>query len=960
MIGRRKCGIDADWLYLPNVTLGFQRIPHLAQVPLHGWIAQLLVVIALFASAAHGSASHALEGQTSNRAVVMVAGESLAARAEVPLVVSAPTPAAIPAEWTCVAAGGFEFVPELHAALVGAEAVGTSGLKHRVAVPLRDAGEVVLELVSFRPTAGDARVEIGAAKRGPLTAVSSGLSATARQVAHFEGRVAGRAGSSCYLAVGSTGVAGWVELGDGQGQFTLRRVAGGDAFSAGLCAGTVEFVRSSGTSAPEVPTCGGAIVAGEGGIAGFGAIPVGKRPVVDLAVDADFEMRSNFASDEATTEYVGVLIGAVSAIYRRDCGITVRLVYLRVFNTPDDIFNDPNPLGQFRDYWNSEGAGITRDLFTLLTGRRNLPYGGVAWLSAACGDFGYSVNGYLNGVFADPVVTNPGNWDINVLAHEIGHNVGTLHTHDYEIDSCASGSVQRGTIMSYCHVVSGASSNIDLRFHRGTVDPIRLFVAKAACLTSDCDGDDVADDEEIAANPALDVNGDLILDACQDCDGNGVPDPVQIAVGELIDADGDGLPDSCEVDCDLDGVPDSIEIAADPSADRDGDMRLDACQSDCNGNGSADAIEIIDSMSLDISRDGRLDSCEDCDGDGVLDYDELHGSRARFVASASDNIIRELDARSGVLRRSQPVGASPANDLAFGPDGRIIHAAIGNRVWAIERTLDQPPLEWSVALSAEVRALAVTPAGDLAALLETGRIDFLNPEGGIISTWAPALAAGSDARDLVFRTKPDGSVDAVVTFAGGVVRRHPWPAGPAEDLANLTELSPQLRGAFALPDGSVLLAASALNAVLQISPVGAYLGEWDVDNGALVKGAYAIADAQDGRAVFVTGPNSTSTINGFRKSNGYTERTYRVYPADAPQATAMVVAPPSESDANGNLIPDECEFSPADLNADGLVNGSDLSILIVAWGACSGCAADIDGNGTVGAADLAILLGLWG
>ncbi|MFM7051783.1 MAG: M12 family metallo-peptidase [Planctomycetota bacterium] len=936
---------------------------------------EMLMVAPVMLAAA---ASHAGEKPVSKSAAPVAAAASAAvsvrsasdAKAAVMSVADpAAAPVAMPSRWTRAAVGGFEFVPELHAALVGANAAETSGLKYRVAVPLEEEGqsvreevvreEVVLELVSFRPVAGDARVEIGTAKRGPLSAVSSELSAAARQVVHFEGRVAGRAGSSCYLAVGATGVAGWVQLGDGQGQFTLRRAAGGGQPVAGMCAGAVEFVRSSGTSAPEVPTCGGAFMAGEGGTAGFGSIPAGKRPVVDLAVDADFDMRRNFASDAAATEYVGALVGAVSAIYRRDCGITVRLVYLRVVNTPDDIFNNPDPLGQFRDYWNAAGGDIQRDLFTLFTGRRNLPYGGVAWLSAACGDFGYSVNGYLNGVFADPVVTNPGNWDINVVAHEIGHNVGTLHTHDYSIDGCASGAVQRGTIMSYCHVVSGASSNIDLRFHRGTADPIRSFVAGAACLTSDCDGDDVADEQEIAANPALDLNGDLILDACQDCDGNGVPDPVQIAAGQLVDADGDGLPDSCEVDCDLDGVPDSIEIRADPTVDRDGDMRLDACQTDCNGNGSADAVDILENMSLDISRDGRIDSCEDCDGDGLLDYDELKGSRARFVASAADNIIRELDARSGVLRRSQAVGASPAKDLAIGPDGRI-YAAIGNRVWSTERTLDQPPLQWSVALSAEVRALAANPAGELAVLLETGRIDFLNATGGIISTWAPALAPGTDARDLVFRTKPDGSVDAVVTFANGLVRRHPWPAGPAEDLANLTALSPQLRGAFALPDGSVLLAASALNAVLRISPVGAYLGEWDVDNGALVNGAYAIVDAQDGRGVFVTGPNSGSTINGFRKSDGYTERTYRVYPADAPQATAMVVAPPSESDANGNLVPDECELSPADLNADGVVNGADLSTLLASWGGCSGCAADIDDDGTVGAADLAILLNLWG
>jgi hypothetical protein len=84
-----------------------------------------------------------------------------------------------------------------------------------------------------------------------------------------------------------------------------------------------------------------------------------------------------------------------------------------------------------------------------------------------------------------------------------------------------------------------------------------------------------------------------------------------------------------------------------------------------------------------------------------------------------------------------------------------------------------------------------------------------------------------------------------------------------------------------------------------------------------------------------------------------------LYPSDAPTATAIVVAPPSATDANGNLVPDACEAVVGDLNGDGSVNGADLAALLASWGACSGCAADLDGDGGVGAADLAILLAAW-
>jgi predicted dienelactone hydrolase len=54
------------------------------------------------------------------------------------------------------------------------------------------------------------------------------------------------------------------------------------------------------------------------------------------------------------------------------------------------------------------------------------------------------------------------------------------------------------------------------------------------------------------------------------------------------------------------------------------------------------------------------------------------------------------------------------------------------------------------------------------------------------------------------------------------------------------------------------------------------------------------------------------------------------------------------------------QTNPADLDGDGGVGGSDLALLLSAWGSCAKCAADLDGDGFVAASDLAILLGAWG
>lgn len=54
------------------------------------------------------------------------------------------------------------------------------------------------------------------------------------------------------------------------------------------------------------------------------------------------------------------------------------------------------------------------------------------------------------------------------------------------------------------------------------------------------------------------------------------------------------------------------------------------------------------------------------------------------------------------------------------------------------------------------------------------------------------------------------------------------------------------------------------------------------------------------------------------------------------------------------------ELVPGDIDQDGDVDGSDLGVLLAAWGPCpSGCAADINGDGVVDGLDLGTLLAGW-
>ena len=68
----------------------------------------------------------------------------------------------------------------------------------------------------------------------------------------------------------------------------------------------------------------------------------------------------------------------------------------------------------------------------------------------------------------------------------------------------------------------------------------------------------------------------------------------------------------------------------------------------------------------------------------------------------------------------------------------------------------------------------------------------------------------------------------------------------------------------------------------------------------------------------------------------------------------------TSTDKDGNGIPDECEGGcTGDVDGDGLVNGTDLILLLGSWGT-DNADADLDGSGDVGTSDLIILLGAWG
>ncbi|NOT33177.1 MAG: hypothetical protein HOP12_03305 [Candidatus Eisenbacteria bacterium] len=238
---------------------------------------------------------------------------------------------------------------------------------------------------------------------------------------------------------------------------------------------------------------------------GAEALATSSRLQLKIAVDCDFEMFAKLGGEPtAAARYMLVVLGTISLIYERDVNCNLIFPYLNFWTDSNDPYTASTTqaqLPQFRNYWNANRSGVSRSLAHLVSGR-NLG-GGIAYLDVLCGSFGYGVSA-IDGNYTYP--NNATTWDIEVIAHELGHNFGSPHTHSCDwqaggfvpvgalLDTCntAEGSCNsasprvppdKGTIMSYCHLLSAGISNIRLDFHPACKTVMRMAAEDATCET---------------------------------------------------------------------------------------------------------------------------------------------------------------------------------------------------------------------------------------------------------------------------------------------------------------------------------------------------------------------------------------------------------------------------------------------------------------------------------------------
>jgi hypothetical protein len=129
----------------------------------------------------------------------------------------------------------------------------------------------------------------------------------------------------------------------------------------------------------------------------------------------------------------------------------------------------------------------------------------VAYLDSLCGSYRYAYSGISMNYAQVPTYS----WTIMAMTHEMGHALGSQHTHacawngnNTQIDgcgpiagvpdpnngNCATGPLPNngGTIMSYCHLVGSVGINFNNGFGEQPGALIRSTVESKPCLSTDC------------------------------------------------------------------------------------------------------------------------------------------------------------------------------------------------------------------------------------------------------------------------------------------------------------------------------------------------------------------------------------------------------------------------------------------------------------------------------------------
>jgi len=251
---------------------------------------------------------------------------------------------------------------------------------------------------------------------------------------------------------------------------------------------------------------------------------------VNVFLEIDYDIYQDKGGLDGTVNFITALFNEVATLYANE-NVNLTLSKLLVWNTTSP-YTDVNSYEMLRTF-QSTRTSIEGDIGQLISYKSS---GGIAIVDGLCQartEYKLSFSSIGRSYSAVPTYS----FSVMVMAHEIGHSLGSQHTHacvwngnSTAIDGCAGSTegscglpgipADGGTIMSYCHITS-AGINFTKGMGPQPGNVIRSRVANASCLVactpdsnSGSNNNDSAsgDDGSSSGATCVDISFELVLD----------------------------------------------------------------------------------------------------------------------------------------------------------------------------------------------------------------------------------------------------------------------------------------------------------------------------------------------------------------------------------------------------------------------------------------------------------------
>ncbi len=234
-----------------------------------------------------------------------------------------------------------------------------------------------------------------------------------------------------------------------------------------------------------------------------------SQPQSTKFVTIYFEMDNDLYTQNAsntttTTNWMTGVFNNIQTIYNND-GITVSLKSIYIWTTDDPYEGIGTSSSDYLNKFNEVRPVFDGDVGQLV-GIDGGGLGGVAvGIHGLCSQDNYSYSDVNYAYSSVPTFS----WTVEVITHELGHLLGSPHTHGcywngnntaidgcgptydamYAEGSCATGPIPsgavKGTIMSYCHLINGVGIGFNNGFGPQPAARILSSIDAGTCLSSD-------------------------------------------------------------------------------------------------------------------------------------------------------------------------------------------------------------------------------------------------------------------------------------------------------------------------------------------------------------------------------------------------------------------------------------------------------------------------------------------